>query len=138
MPVRRQQGFTLLEVLVAFMLTALLLAVILSGFSTGMSALSRTDKMAQAALIAQSRLAEAGLVEPLLQGEYGGQTEDNQVAFRWQVRLLPFEWEYAASLRAQGLEMYKVEVNVFWPAAVGEHQFQLVSWRMATVREGVE
>lgn len=75
-----QRGFTILEVLVAFLLAALLLAVILSGFSTGLSGLARTGKTAQAALIAQSRLAELGVLESLTAGEYSGTTEDSQVA----------------------------------------------------------
>lgn len=129
MQARAQQGFTILEVLVAFLLAAMLLAVILSGFSTGLSGLSRTGKTAQAALIAQSRLAEVGLVMPLAESEYGGQAEDNQVAYRWQVRVVPFDWGYAGALREQGQEMYKVEVNVFWSAALGEHQYQLASLR---------
>lgn len=127
-----QQGFTILEVLVAFVLAALLLAVILSGFGTGISSLSRTEKMAQAALIAQSRLAELGVLEPLAEGESSGVTEDSQVAFRWQVVVRPFEWGYAGELREQGLEMYKVDIDVFWPAAVGEHSYQL-----GTLRTGI-
>lgn len=131
MQAETQRGFTILEVLVAFLLAALLLAVILSGFSTGLSGLARTGKTAQAALIAQSRLAELGVLESLTAGEYSGTTEDSQVAYRWQVRVRPFEWGYAAELREQGLEMYKVEVDVFWPATLGEHQYQLATLRTA-------
>ena len=131
----RQQGFTILEVLVAFLLAALLLAVILSGFSTGLSGLSRTGKTAQAALIAQSRLAELGAVEPLQEGEYGGEADDSQISYRWHVQISPFDWGYAGELREQGLEMYKVEVVVFWPATLGEHQYQLVSLRTSSIGE---
>lgn len=136
MQARAQRGFTMLEVLVAFLLAAMLLAVILSGFSTGLSSLSRTGKMAQAALIAQSRLAELGIVEPLEEGEYSGISEDSQVPYRWQVRVQPFDWGYAAELRERGLEMYKIEVDVFWPAALGEQQYQLATLR--TARSGGE
>lgn len=136
MQARAQRGFTMLEVLVAFLLAAMLLAVILSGFSTGLSGLSRTAKTAQAALIAQSRLAELGIVEPLEGGEYSGISEDSQVPYRWQVRVQPFDWGYAAELRERGLEMYKIEVDVFWPAALGEQQYQLATLR--TARSGGE
>lgn len=125
----RQSGFTILEVLVAFLLAGLVIAVILSGFSTGLSSLARTGKHAQAALIAQSRLAELGIAEPLEEGEYVGQAEDTEVSYRWQVRVRPFEWGYAGELRERGLEMYRVEIDVFWPATVGEHSYQLVTFR---------
>lgn len=129
MALRDQRGFTLLEVLVTFVLAAMLLAVILSGFGTGLSSLSRMEKMAQAALIAQSRLAELGLVQPFEEGEYSGVTEDSQVSFRWRVLIRPFDWGYSAELRERDLVLYKVEVDVFWPAAVGEHSYQLGTLR---------
>lgn len=131
MQAKAQQGFTILEVLVAFLLATMLLAVILSGFSTGLSGLARVSKTAQAALVAQSRLAEVGAVIPLVEGEYAGRAEDKQIAYRWQVRVVPFEWSYSGALREQGREMYKVEVDVFWPAPLGEHQYQLASLRTA-------
>lgn len=132
MQTRAQRGFTILEVLVAFLMAAMLLTIILSGFATGLSGLSRTEKTAQAALVAESRLAELGLVEPLEEREYSGKTEDNQIEFRWQVNIRPFDWGYAADLRAQGLDMYKVEVDVFWPAGLGEHHYQLATLRTAS------
>lgn len=126
---KAQQGFTILEVLVAFLLAAMLLAVILSGFSTGLSGLSRTGKNTQAALIAESRLAELGTVLALEVGEYSGEAEDSLISYRWQMRVQPFDWGYAPELREQGLEMYKIDVQVFWPARLGEHQYQLTSLR---------
>ena len=127
-----QQGFTILEVLVAFLLAGLVIAVILSGFSSGLGSLARTDKYAQAAMIAQARLAELGLIEPLEQGEFSGTTEDSAVAYRWRVQVRPFDWRYAGELRERGLEMYRVEVAVFWPALSGEHIYQLVTFRTAS------
>lgn len=129
MQVGTQRGFTILEVLVAFLLATMLLSLILSGFSTGLSGLSRTEKTAQAALVAQSRLAELGVSVPLGEGQYGGVTEDSQIEYRWQVSVRPFEWGYAAALRDQGLEMYRVDVDVFWPAVRGEHRYQLATFR---------
>jgi len=132
MQARAQRGFTILEALVAFLLAGSVAAVILSGFSTGLNSLARTGKHAQAALIAQSRLAELGIAEPLEVREYSGSAEDSQVAYRWQVRVQPFDWGYAAELRERGLEMYKVKVDVFWPAVLGEHGYHLETFRIAT------
>ena len=91
--------------------------------------LSRTAKTAQAALIAQSRLAELGIVEPLEEGEYSGISEDSQVPYRWRCGAA-FDWGYAAELRERGLEMYKVEVDVFCQRR-WEQQYQLATLRTA-------
>lgn len=126
---KSQQGFTILEVLVAFLVAALLLSVILSGFSSGMSNLVRTDRISQAAIIAQSRLAEVGVVEPLHVARYKGR--DQQAPdFSWQVNIVPFEWELAAPLANAGSTMYRVDVEVFWLSAEKEHSFVLSSLRM--------
>lgn len=122
----QQSGFTILEVLVAFLVAALLLTVILSGFSTGLSSLARADRMSQAALVAQSRMAELGVVTPLQTGELSGQDEQHS-DYRWQVRIEPFVWEYANILADQGRTLYKVDVEVFWPAGQTEHSFLLTA-----------
>lgn len=126
----KQSGFTILEVLVAFLVAALLLAVILSGFSTGLSSLARADRMSQAALVAQSRLAELGVLEPLQEGEVSGQDEQHS-SYRWRVTVLPFAWEYAQALSQQNAILYKVDVEVFWPAGDKEHSFLLSTLRQA-------
>ncbi len=75
------------------------------------------------------------MIAVLEEGEYSGTAEDSAVVYRWQVRVRPFDWSYAAQLREQGLEMYKVEVDVFWPATPSDHHYQLVTFRTAS---GVE
>lgn len=130
-----QQGFTLLEVLVAFLLAALLLTVILSGFANGISSWSRADNMAQAAMIAQSRLAEVGVLVPVQEADYSGTTADDRVEFRWQLRLRPLNWGYAGMLLEHDLVLFRVEVEVFWPAALGEHSYLLESLRLQRVEE---
>lgn len=134
-PVQSQQGFTLLEVLVAFLLAALLLSVILSGFANGMSSWSRVDKMSQAAMIAQSRLAELSVQPVLVEGEYTGTTEDDVVEFSWQVRVRPLDWGYGDALLEQGQQLYKIEVDVDWPASLGAQSYRLETLRLSGVGE---
>ena len=55
---RRAQGFTLLEILVAMTLLALLLSALLPALQTGMNALSSGDERLRALLLARSLLAE--------------------------------------------------------------------------------
>lgn len=124
MTFHKQSGFTILEVLVAFLVAALLLGVILSGFSTGLSSLARADRMSQAALVAQSRLAELGVLEPLQEGEVSGRDEQHN-DYRWQVIVQPFDWEYGDALSQQNTILYKVDIEVFWPVGEKEHSFLL-------------
>lgn len=126
---QQQRGFTILEVLVAFLVAALLLAVILSGFSTGLSSLARADRMSQAALVAQSRIAELGVLEPLQEGELSG-VDDQHSDYRWQISVQPFVWDYADAIRQQGSILYKVDVEVFWPAGEKEHSFLLTALKL--------
>lgn len=122
----QQSGFTILEVLVAFLVAALLLAVILSGFSTGLSSLARADRMSQAALITQSRIAELGISEPIQEGEVSGRDEQHS-DYRWRVSVHPFVWDYVDAGREQGRVLYKVDVEVFWPVGDKEHSFLLTT-----------
>jgi prepilin-type N-terminal cleavage/methylation domain-containing protein len=54
------QGFTLIEVLVATALAAILLLPLLHSFSTGIATATRTDAITQATLIAESTLENIG------------------------------------------------------------------------------
>ena len=125
----KQSGFTILEVLVAFLVAALLLAVILSGFSTGLSSLVRADRMSQAALVAQSRIAELGVIEPLQEGSVSGR-DDQHSDYSWQINVQPFAWDYADAMAQQGSTLYKVDVEVFWPAGDKEHSFLLTTLKL--------
>ena len=127
--VNSQRGFTILEVLVAFLVAALLLSVILSGFSSGMSQLVRTDRISQAAIVAQSRLAEVGVLQPLQAGNYQG-SDGQSSDFYWQVNIVPFDWEFTGPLAAVGSTMYRVDVEVFWPSGDKAHSFLLSSLRI--------
>lgn len=128
----RQSGFTILEVLVAFVVAALLLSVILSGFSQGLSNLRLVDQRAQAVLVAQSRLAEVGVVTPLRPGITQG-VENGDQPFRWAVNVTPLDWEYAARVAAMGAVLYRVDVEVSWGARGSEKSLSLTTLR--TFRE---
>ncbi len=128
----RQAGFTILEVLVAFVVAALLLSVILGGFSQGLSNLRLVDQRAQAVLVAQSRLAEVGVVTPLRPGAFQG-VESGDKPFRWTVNVTPLDWEYAARVAAMGAVLYRVDVEVSWGARGSEKSLSLTTLR--TFRE---
>ena len=127
---KRQAGFTLLEVLVAFVVASLLLTVLLRAFASGLIGTARVDQLSMAALVAQSRLAEVGVIEPLQPGRYQG-VDEGAEDFRWEVEVRPLDWEFAGTLSDQGRVLYRVEVQVRWDAQRGEQTFSLVTLRNA-------
>lgn len=109
---RSQKGYTLIEVLVAFMILALALTVLLRIFSSGLRNVSVASDYAQATLIAESRLATAGIDNTLAVGETGGMEQER---FRW-TRVVS-DYEPAGDYRpvVRGVHAYHVEVTVSWP-----------------------
>lgn len=122
----RQRGFTILEVLVGFLVAALLLSVILSSFASGMRGLVQADRYSQAALVAQSRLAGVGVTSPLVQGRFEGRDD---AGYAWRVEVAPLNWDYADQLLSGGSILYRVEVRVSWLSAGRENSFMLSSLR---------
>lgn len=107
-----QRGFTLIEVLIAFAILAMLLGAIYQTFSSGLDASVRAERRAAAALHAQSVLAALGSDGPL---EEGASTGELDGGYRWQtsVRLLESAGETAR------LDAFEVTVRVSWEATLG-------------------
>ena len=84
---RNTQGFSLLEVLVAFTLFAVALGVIMQIFSRGVNGAALADRYAKAAMYAESKLAASGLEEALKEGTSSGKFDDD---FAWQVTVKPY------------------------------------------------
>ena len=109
---RRQSGYTLIEVLVAFMILALALAVLMRIFSGGLRNVSVSSDYATATLIAESRLAAAGIDGLLAPGETSGTEGDR---FEWTVSVQDYEPWPGYRPAAKGVDAYRVTVTVEWP-----------------------
>lgn len=128
MPLRskkRQSGFSLLEVLVAFVIAALVVGGALKVFAGG----SRNVKLAgdyyEAVRIAEGRLAELGATIPIEAGEYSGSWED----YQWSVRVAPFT--SGAEIGDPLALLFSVAVDVTWSTGAKPRTFSL-----ATLRQG--
>jgi general secretion pathway protein I len=114
----REAGFTLIEVVVAFVLLALVLSVSFEIFSTGMARASDLDDRARALVVAQSRLAAAGAEEALKEGVASGETEDRR--FQWTTTVRRAE-DVAISpdgtYPTGAYALYRVDVHVAWRGA---------------------
>ena len=85
---RRQDGFTLLEILVALVIIAMLATLTLRAGSLSIDTANNTQDATRAALQARSLLSEIGVSRPLEDGE---STEDFEGNARWTIKVLELE-----------------------------------------------
>ncbi|MBI3714513.1 MAG: prepilin-type N-terminal cleavage/methylation domain-containing protein [Betaproteobacteria bacterium] len=84
---RRGDGFTLLEMLVACMLLALAMGVLMQVFSRGVNGATAADQKARAMLLAESKFAALGLEDALKEGETNGKFDDD---YAWALSVKPY------------------------------------------------
>ena len=119
---RRQRGFTLIEVVVAFVLLAGVLGVGFELFTEGLRRAGDLEAQSRALVVAQSRLAAVGAEEGLREGVAEGDSEDRR--FHWRVSVTPApEGEAAAgSTRITGYVLYRIDVRVTWTGGNGRER----------------
>jgi general secretion pathway protein I len=126
----RDQGFTLLEVLVALVVLATTLVAILQLFGGGLRLARAAGDHTDAALLASAKLAEleAG---PLTEGA----TEGTEGPYRWTRRvtldptLLPVDADTAHTLQVR---LARVNVEVRWGQGRRVELVTLRAWRVGS------
>ena len=83
----REQGFSLLEVLVSFVILALTLTVLLRAYGTSVRNAGLAEQHLRAATVAESLLARLGRDVALQPGEASGEIG----AYRWHWLMQPYE-----------------------------------------------
>lgn len=106
----------MLEVVAAFAILALGLGLAMQAASGAMNQTRRAAEETHAALLAQTVLDSLGAVEPLEEGEYGGEFEHG---YRWQAVVYPYQLPESelgelAATGIQAVQLYKVELEVQW------------------------
>ncbi len=112
------EGFTLVEVLVAFAVLAVTLIALVNIFGTGFRGIEAAESKTLALRLAQSKLAEVSSNQQLQAGEQSGRFDDK---YAWRLRVTP----YVATGNSAGrrrLEANWVEVEVTW--ATSNHRRQ--------------
>jgi len=107
---RQQKGFSLLEVLVAFVVLALALGVLMQTFSRSSRNAAVSADYSKALALAESKLVTSGHLTPLAESAAG---EAYNGRFRWALNSAPLELDYAGR---SGLIPYVVSVQVQWDA----------------------
>lgn len=112
---RGERGFTLLEVLVAFVIATLALAALYQGTLAGLTVSDAAGQKGEAVSRARSRLAAIGRAGPVTAGEQSG---DDGGGWRWQVRIVPVgvapvaRGDAAEMARGPHVALYSVTVTV--------------------------
>ena len=121
------QGMTLIEVLVAFVVLSLTMAVVMQIFSGGMRNARLADAYSRAVFLAESKLAETGVEQPLAPGEGAGKLGSD---FRWRVTVLRYDDGGAAERLTLPARLYQVRVRVNWNEGGRERQVELFTLRV--------
>jgi len=115
---KRQVGFTLVEIVVAFVLLSLVLATSYQIFSTGLARASDLEDYSQALEIAKTQLAQASIGETYEEGQVSGESEDRR--FHWTVATAAFDDGTDPAKRVlTALYAVRVGVRVTWNNAAG-------------------
>ena len=107
---RRDAGFTLLEVLVAFAILSIAVVASIQGFAQGLRLLRLSGDHQQAMLLADQKMRE--VVNP---AEEPDRKEDTEGVFRWErtVTVVPAP-DLARTRATEAWRVYHIAVKVAW------------------------
>jgi len=116
MPVPIARGFTLLEVLVAFVVLAAGAGILYRTYSANLNNVGTVSGYSEAISIAEAKLAALGIEHPLVEGEESGATEDQKYA--WRIAVQPYAAPGSAPDQPGGVisqyQMLRATVTVSW------------------------
>ena len=113
---RAQRGFTLLEVLLAFVFFALSFAVVLEILGGSMRSSIRAKEYTEAALLGQSLMDLVGSEIPVESGSLAGEAPGG---YRWELVITPFEPQFEEDRTLElaeisGTVLYFVDLDIAW------------------------
>lgn len=127
---KRQQGFSLLEVLVAFAILSMTLGIILQILSLSATTTYRADLQQQAMLLAENKMAEI-LTEPVLeQGHEQSKRYSSARGLLWETEISEFRFpDESDTFSDSTLIPYKISVIVSQEES-GQPLFRLTTIRL--------
>ena len=112
----RSGGFTLLEVLLAFVVFALSFATVLEILAGSMRSTTRARDYSEAALLGQSLMDMVGVEIPLEEGLMSGETEDG---YEWEMAITLYDPQDEGDRMLElaeiaGTNLYRVDLEMQW------------------------
>lgn len=121
-------GFTLIEMLVAITLMALLLLPLMRSFSSGLLARSRSDVLTEATVIAETEL-ETTVANPAIDSE----TSSDRRQGRYSVHTSVAPYAIGTLDARQAVRPYEIRVTVSWPEGARTRSVALQMLQLARV-----
>src|SRR5215469_2769601 len=122
---RRARGFSLLEVIAATLLLAIVFAALMKVAGGSIALTRNADDHSEAALWARSLLDTVDITTPLRPGSSEGRFDDN---YRWRLVVSPWSpGQPAANAQAR---MMKLDLDVFWGHRPREHSAHFSTLRV--------
>lgn len=138
--VRAQTGFTLLEVMLAFVILAAALGLLISMLSNGLRQVRQAQGETEATLHAQSLLDQIGLLEPIEAGRSEGELGQGRYRYELEVTEVadpvapsePSEPTPGAVVVLNPPKVFRVALAVRWGANQPAQQLHFVTLRART------
>lgn len=139
----RQRGFSLIELIAAFVVFALAFGVLMGILSSSIRNTRLAAEYTQAALWAQSRMDVVGIGEKLEEGHESGRFDDE---YRWELDISKYEpppmpvesgVPHSGGLEGfQSIELYRVDLEVLWGDRRSPKSTHFVSLRSKNAEAG--
>ncbi len=151
-----EEGFTLLEVMVAIVILGLGLTVVFELFSGGLRSVEISNDYSNAVILANKKIGELSLKEKLEVGkEEGDFAEENDNIqsmskdYKWEVEIAPYKESSESGIRPEldsgselekeedkmqnntesPIKIYQIDVRVFWKRGLTERDVRLTTLR---------
>lgn len=120
----KNDGFTLLEILVAVAIIGISLTVTIQLFSSNLRAISISKDYVHAVLKAEERMRELLEEENLSEGHYSEQTEDG---YKIDIYISKFSRDKSENLQ---VDLTQIDLSVSWTAGMKEKRFDLTTYKV--------
>jgi len=121
-----QAGFSLLEVLVAFVIMGLVVTGILQLVGSSLRSVALADEYSYAVQIAESKMAGVGHLIPVVIGSHTGTVQEK---FNWKITIENSTIIPPDTPQILSAYPYLIRVEVTWPLDDPKRNFQLTSIR---------
>lgn len=111
---KNYKGFSLIEIMIAFVIMAIALTIVIRVFSTGLKTVSETEKYSIAVQIAESLMARVGEDISLENSQLKGDIEET---YYWLVTIEPMLIDYKLFMvdgSNDNMQLKKVKIQVGW------------------------